>query len=251
MPRGIRIKSASNIYHVILRGNNQQIIFENKYDYQYFLKLLKEFKEIYGYEIYAYCLMDNHIHLCLKIEMKDLQEMMQRIEIKFVRWYNGKYKRCGHLFQGRFKSEPVDSEAYLLTLFRYIHQNPMKAKLEVRPGFYKWSSYQDYVKRSSELVNTSAMMRFFNDHQEMISFLNSSSNDSCMEYYSSNRIPDEIATDIIKSITGLTSVQAFPQISLQKRNYYILMLLNQGISVRQMNRLTGISKRTIEKIWKE
>ena len=117
MPRKPRQKSALNIYHVILRGINKQIIFEDKADYLQFVNILMFYKEECNFKLFAYCLMDNHIHLLVEESDVSLDEIMKRIEVKFVRWYNKKYERIGYLFQDRYKSEPVNDEKYFLTVF--------------------------------------------------------------------------------------------------------------------------------------
>ena len=118
-----------NIYHVILRGINQQIIFEDQHDHVQFISIMKHYKKLCGFKLYAYCLMDNHVHLLIEDADMPLDEIMKKIEVKFVRWYNRKYDRTGNLFQERYKSEPVNNTRYFQTVFRYIHQNPLHAGL--------------------------------------------------------------------------------------------------------------------------
>ena len=110
MPRQARRKSESGIYHVMLRGINKQVIFEDEEDSLKFLETLKNYKAISGYKIFAYCLMSNHIHLLLKVEKENLDLIIKRIASSYVYWYNWKYHRSGHLFQDRFKSEPVEDD---------------------------------------------------------------------------------------------------------------------------------------------
>ena len=128
----------------MLRGINRQQIFEEAEDCYKFLAILKEYKEICGYRVYAYCLMGNHIHLLLKEGTEPLEQVFKRLCGKFVYWYNAKYQRTGHLFQDRFKSEPVDTQEYLQTVIRYIHQNPVKAGICKKISEYAYSSYAAY-----------------------------------------------------------------------------------------------------------
>ena len=116
MPRKARVKSKTGIYHMILRGVNRQVIFESKEDGEKFLDTLKECKKKSGYELYGYCLMNNHIHLLIKENQEDLGTIMKRIGASYVYWYNWKYERVGHLFQDRYKSEVVEDEKYLLNV---------------------------------------------------------------------------------------------------------------------------------------
>jgi putative transposase len=121
MPRRARKLSLTGIYHVMLRGINQQKIMEDKEDKEKLLTILKECKLISGYKLYAYCLMGNHLHLIIKVEEEPLDKIFKRICGRYVYWYNAKYRRVGHLFQDRFKSEPIEDERYLLSVLRYIH----------------------------------------------------------------------------------------------------------------------------------
>jgi REP element-mobilizing transposase RayT len=129
MPRTARKKSSSGIYHIIMRGINRQSIFEDEEDNRKFLQTLRDFKEKSGYNIYAYCLMVNHIHLLIKEGLEPLEQVMRRLCGSYVYWYNRKYGRIGNLFQDRFKSEPIEDDTYFLTVLRYIHQNPIQAGL--------------------------------------------------------------------------------------------------------------------------
>ena len=129
MPRQARRKSKSGIYHVLLRGINRQQIFEDNEDFEMFLQVLKDCKAISECKLFAYCLMGNHIHLLVQESKEPIGQFMKRILTRFVYWYNVKYQRVGHLFQDRFKSEPVENDSYFMTVIRYIHQNPLKAGL--------------------------------------------------------------------------------------------------------------------------
>ena len=132
MPRASRVKSESGIYHIMLRGINQQVIFEQSEDYEKFTEMLNKYKAISGYKVFAYCLMSNHIHLVIKEEKESIDQIIKRIAGSYVYWYNWKYYRKGHLFQDRFRSEPIEDEKYLLTVIRYIHRNPVSAWIKTK-----------------------------------------------------------------------------------------------------------------------
>lgn len=127
MARTARIKSKTNIYHVMLRGNNKQQIFLDEEDSSRFLEIVRKYKDICNFKIFAYCLMGNHVHILVKTDDISLDSIMKRVVVKFVYYYNVKYSRIGHLFQDRYKSEPVETDEYFLQVIRYIHQNPIKA----------------------------------------------------------------------------------------------------------------------------
>ena len=149
MPRQVRRKSESGIYHIMLRGINQQQIFEDSEDYEKFLQILKDCKAVSEYKLFAYCLMGNHIHLLIQEDKEPIEQVIKRLATRFVYWYNIKYQRVGHLFQDRFKSEPVEDDAYFMTVIRYIHQNPVKAGLCKNVREYEYSSYKNFFDNSN------------------------------------------------------------------------------------------------------
>ena len=110
MARMIRRKSESGIYHIMLRGVNRQMIFLSDADNLRFLQILGEVKDISNFSLLGYCLMGNHIHLLVMERDEGIDKFMQRILVRFVSWYNKAYSRCGPLFQGRFRSEPIEDE---------------------------------------------------------------------------------------------------------------------------------------------
>jgi len=134
LARRARVRSNTGIYHVMIRGINRQAIFEDDEDRIRFIDTLREYKDISKYEIYGYCLMDNHIHLLIKEIDESISLIIKRISSSYVHWYNTKYERLGHLFQERFRSEVVEDDGYFLTVLRYIHQNPVKAKIAENVG---------------------------------------------------------------------------------------------------------------------
>jgi len=139
--RRLREKSNSSIYHIILRGINKQDIFHDAEDKMRLIETLIYYKNICEYEIYGYCLMDNHIHFLIKEVKETISQAIKRVGVSYVYWYNLKHQRNGHLFQDRFKSEKIEDDRYLLTVLRYIHQNPIKAGIVADVAKYKWSSY--------------------------------------------------------------------------------------------------------------
>ena len=194
--------------------------------------------------------MDNHVHLLIEHTTIDLDVIMKKIEVKFVRWYNKKYNRIGNLFQERFKSEPVNDHRYLQTVFRYIHQNPIHAGLEKKLGTYLWSSYYDYLDLNHSLIDIDKMLDCFPSHADCINYLQTISNKKCLEYFSSSRLPDKEALKIIQEITNCHSPSDFQRLDLANRNQYLEELAHSGISIRQLSRLTGISRTSISTVLK-
>ena len=153
MPRPLRIHLPDLIYHVLNRGNNRQVIFAEESDYQHYLDILKKYKEKFNFKIFAYCLMTNHIHLLIKTSANGtISEIMKAITIAHTRHYHHKYNASGHIWQGRFKSPIVSDDEYLLTLMRYIEQNPFRAGIINQPEKYPFSSYKANIKIEKDSI---------------------------------------------------------------------------------------------------
>lgn len=254
MPRNAREKSSTGIYHIMLRGINRQVIFEDDEDREKLLETIRHYKKVSNYQIYGYCLMDNHVHLLIKEEIEPLSLVMKRICGRFVYLFNSKYDRCGHLFQERYKSETVESDTYFLTVLRYIHQNPLKAGITKKVSDYKWSSYQEYMN-SSIITDVDFALGMFssNNRQKAIElfvdFTNTQNNDKCLEHVDKMRVPDIEIKDILASQYSVSNINHLHQLDRQKRHEIIkAMKLLEGVTARQLSRVTGISKSTIDRI---
>ena len=162
MPRQRREKSSTGFYHVMLHGINKNELFLEDDDREYFLKVIAEKKVQEGFCLNAYCLMDTHVHLLLKEADSELAVIMKRINICYASFFNHKYARTGPVFHDRYKSERIENERYLLAAARYIHQNPVKAHIVVRPEHYRWSSYCEYLSSRPEgIVDTGLLLSLF------------------------------------------------------------------------------------------
>ncbi|MBI3354830.1 MAG: transposase [Nitrospirae bacterium] len=162
MARPLRIQYPGAIYHVTCRGNERKKIFHDDQDRKKFLKILAQSSKIYNILIYSYVLMDNHFHLLLETPLANLGEFMRQFNITYTGNYNRRHDRTGHLYQGRYKSILVDKASYLSMVSRYIHLNPIRAKVgDKRPSKgrlqylleYTWSSLRGYInKRHKETI---------------------------------------------------------------------------------------------------
>ena len=252
MSRHGRERSEIGIYHVIMRGINKQNIFEDEEDHQKFIEKLAHYKKASGYMIYGYCLMDNHIHLLLGEGNEMVGKAIQRISSSYVRWYNQKYDRCGHLFQERFKSETVEDEAYFLTVLRYIHQNPLKAGVTKILEEYRWSSYCQYI-RSDGIVDIDTALGIFSEEREKAQKLFcehcvEETQDKCLEYQQKAVVKDQQIFEHLHSM-GIASISELQQLGKAKRNDVLRRLKEQdGITIRQLARITGISKSVIDRV---
>jgi putative transposase len=142
MPICPRVLIEGAVYHVVVRGNQRQNVFKHEVDYQKYLKFIKKYKNRHKARIYAYCLMTNHIHLLIDPEDSDsLKKIMHGISLSYSKYFNYKYKKCGHLWQGRYKNYVIQKDYYLVNTMTYIEMNPVRAKICQRPEDYRWSSY--------------------------------------------------------------------------------------------------------------
>ena len=245
MPRKARIKSSSGIYHIMLRGINKQMIFLDNEDYKKFLCIIKECKAVCEFELFAYCLMGNHIHLLIKEGRERIDLIFKRIGSRFVYWYNKKYSRCGHLFQDRFLSEAIESDAYFITVFNYIHQNPLEAGLCKSINEYKWSSYFDYINKNGmtdidfaiSLIGNKSIETLFNKDESI----------KLKENFDGKiKLSDIEAIRLIENTLKI-KLDMIPLEPRDKMKNILRNALNiEGISTRQLSRITGVSK---NKIW--
>ena len=154
MARRPRIHFAGALYHVISRGNRRQGIFRDEKDLKRFLTYLSHCKMRFPFRLYAYALMKNHIHLLVEVEKVPLSKIMQSFLFRYTQYFNRRYRQVGHLFQGRYKAIVCDKDAYLLELVRYIHLNPVRARVVKRPEDYVWTGHLSYLgKREEDLID--------------------------------------------------------------------------------------------------
>jgi REP element-mobilizing transposase RayT len=168
MARQLRVEFENAFYHVTSRGNQRDKIFYDAADRERFLEILSRTKERYGFLLHAYALMDNHYHLLMETPKANLSQIMQNINTSYTVYVNRKYQRSGHLLQGRFKGIIVDKDRYLIALSRYIHLNPVRAKLVKRPADYPWTSYKAFLDQKAEdsLVDTGDTLSYFSKHRK-------------------------------------------------------------------------------------
>jgi len=164
MARKSRIEYEGAFYHVITRGNQRRKVFRDDNDYQKYISLLAYYKERYKYSLYAYALMSNHVHLLIETHRIPLSKIFQGINQSYTMYFNRKYKTVGHLFQGRYKAILCDRDAYLISLVKYIHLNPVRAKTAKAAGEYQWSSHGSYEKqKGNEIVDTDRVLRMYSE----------------------------------------------------------------------------------------
>jgi REP element-mobilizing transposase RayT len=149
MARKPRVEYAGAFYHVICRGNQRQAIFRSDGDRKYYLERLEQYRERYGFKAYAYVLMSNHVHLLIETGRVPLSRIMQGLQLRYTGYFNKKYHKVGHLFQGRYKAILCDRDAYLLELVRYLHLNPQRMRSPMDARNYRWSSHGAYLGKDN------------------------------------------------------------------------------------------------------
>lgn len=254
MPRTARERSKSGMYHVIIRGANRQEIFHEEQDCLRFLEILEIYKEKIETKIYGWCLMNNHIHLLIKEGKEEIATTMKRIGVSFVGYYHRKYDTTGHLFQDRFRSENVESEEYLITVIRYIHQNPIKAKLVSKPLDWKWSSCSGYYGKKSYpqgLLDSELILGLFSDDKEIAikkfrEFNEEENEDSCLDDVIIAKLRDEdVRLEIEKIIPEINVAQVKSLPKVQRDSVIRKVKCIEGVKQRQLARILGVSQTLI------
>lgn len=263
MPRKARNynKTITNTYHIMIRGINKQNIFLDNQDREKFIKEIILSKQKYDYEIYAYILMVNHVHLVISDPNDCVSEIMKDICGKYAMYFNNKYERVGHVFQNRFKNLCIDTEEYLLRVIRYVHKNPEAGGIESMQT-YKWSSYNDYFRegiKERKITDTKFVLELLNENdsdnakkkfKEFHGQLEKKYSDAEFEF--EKTLSDEQAIDCIRRILNIDNILQIQNYSKKIRDEYICRIAEiKGIYPKQMSRLLGMGERNIQMIIKQ
>ena len=244
-----RERSESGYYHVWHRGNGQQLIFEDDSDRRRLQSYLMAFRAR-DVDVIAWCFMDNHIHLVVHDCNEALSTAMHYLSCGYAHYFNLRHGRKGHLFEGRFQSEPIDDGEYLLQVVRYVHYNPVKAGYSLDE--YHWSSYYEYVNPQDEAIACRELIwNLLGGVDGFVDF------HTCYDGASPQRLrPAHSANELVEcaraiaasfGTNDLSKVKAEPK---EMRNAIVRALHQSGISVKEIVRLTGVSAATIYRILK-
>lgn len=251
MSRTARQASATGIYHITTRGAGRHSIFEDDADKARFMHKLEELCPACGIDLLAWCLMDNHFHLLLRGDLNDISHLMRRINTSLAHWYNGRHGHIGPVIQGRFSSVPVESDARLLEVVRYIHLNPRDRDCgDFRD--YEWSSYRQYANPEGihpvKCCETAFVLGVFDGVAQFRAF-HEIGNDAVAileEKPQRPRISDAEAREIAIKFCGESFGDKIAASSKQERDKAIVRLYAMGVSIRQLERLTGIGRGIIQ-----
>ena len=196
--------------------------------------------------------MTNHVHLFVKEkDAGDIKKIMHRLLTRYVGWYNRKYQRSGSLIGNRYKSEPIEDETYYLALIRYIHQNPVKANMVDKPYEYIWSSYNDYVNSKRDFVDVEFGLSMISENMEhaIKEFKEFHENNEETDFSISNtkRLTDEQIKRRILKITEGIKPEEISEKPKQERDMLLARLRNNGLTIGQLERTTGISRGIISR----
>lgn len=250
MSRKPRQKSLIGLYHITMRGNGKQLLFEDDEDRRRILSLVRSSIVRFNIRLIAWCLMGNHVHLVLSDPDDNVSEAMHLVMSCYATWYNRRHGHVGHVFQDRFSSAPISSEEYLLDAIRYVHFNPQKAGI-CPYGAYRWSSHLDYVERDPDIATVDlAFVRFaFTRVRDYQTFMNAS-NVVVVRPSTGGRIDEDEALDVGISLVrlfGLSELSDVKSLDKTKRNEVLAAMRGAGLSIRQIQRLTGVGEWSIRK----
>lgn len=259
MTRQRREISNSKVYHVIVKGIDDQDIFYDDQDRRYFLKQILNLKKEINYDVYSYCLMTNHIHMVIKSEEKVLSKIMQSLMIRYVYYFNSRYERSGPLVQNRFKSKCVENQKYFLEVCRYIHRNPEKAGM-AKTQNYKWSSYQEYLGEE-KIINKKVLLHYFNnDISEFVKYTTNLKLDDVenlydyAEYEIRNRLLDEEVSQIIMKEFKICDIKDvaifFKNKSKEELEKDLKVIKNiKGTNKSQVARILRVNRKFVSDAW--
>lgn len=244
MPRVSRSKSESGLYHVMLRRSGRQILFEDDSDRAAFLATTSRVLDDEGLELLAWCLMDNHVHFVICDHGDSLSRAMKRIGISYALRLNRKSGHVGHVFQGRFLSKPIDDDRYLLEVIRYVHNNPVEAHVG-RAEDYPWSSYAEYACGREGTTSTALVLDMLDGPEGFVEFVSQGTPKDAPELLGRAPETDKLLAWANEAV-GFSAAE-IGQLPKAQRDERLRQLEAAGLSIRQIERVTGIGRNTVSR----
>ena len=244
MSRKARLYGKTGVYHVIVRGNNQQNIFYEDNDRLLFIKKMKKYSKQLSITIHAYCLMNNHVHILIGNANLNMSKFMLKLNTSYSRNFNLKYERTGHLFQGRYLSNPIKNDTEFKLVLRYILKNPEKVGLGNYKE-YKWNNFQEIIKKL-EMGNENNIIKVFNNLNELKNFMMMDSKENFMEDINVKYMSDTVCFNLIKKLLNIENPHLIIRFEKRKQIKIISILKKAGITQSQISRITGLSRYIIK-----
>ncbi len=246
MPRSKRKISSTGIYHIILRGNQQHILFADEDDFLKFEELLQKGRENSAYLLFVYCLMDNHVHLLLQESKVSISSSLHSISSAYASYFNYRYQMSGHVFQDRFHSYPVEDRQYFLTCVRYICNNPVKAGLVDNPLDYYWLGCSGVTRETTRFPLDQFPDSLSLNGAELKHF--ALSPPAIQGNPGKARLSDSEVSKIIASTSKLASPLELSNLNEKDKVPVVKSAIAEGASIRQIARVTGISPSAISRL---
>ena len=249
MPHSARKRSESGFYHVVTKGDGGQIIFEGDSDRRRYLSTLEEALGGFDIAIHAYCLMSNHVHLLLgdNVEKPGVSEFMKHLNERYASYFNRRTGKVGHLFNGRFWSEPVENDEYFLAALRYIHANPEPAGI-CRARDYPWSSYGAYVGAKT-FVSTDLALSLLGGAEEFEAFHRQAG--LYVRPFKTSALANHLSADELANVAlrllGRETLNAMKRMQPKERRVHVRSLAGAGFTVAEIARVTGVGRQSIRK----
>ncbi len=226
-------------------------LFHDDKDRYRYCEILDKTKRKYGFALYAYCLMDNHVHLLVKEEKSPISVVMKSIGVRYSMYFNNKYGRVGHLFQNRFRSQAINSEHHLLTCARYIHNNPLKAGITTKPEDYSWTSLPTYLgKRQEPFLDQALLLGVHGSPRELKQFTDTDNEDSFMDFGEDSDEEEGVSgaiEDYLREQFGLKT-RDLGFLTKESRDAVIALLKsNFNVSERELAEILNLSKDKIHR----
>ncbi len=263
MPRYPRKYSKTGIYHIMLRGNERKDIFIDEEDKGKFIKIVFKKKADEAFKLYAYCIMGNHLHLVIQEQKEPISRIVKKITTSYAYYFNNKYKRVGHLFQDRYKSETIEDEPYLLSVIRYVHNNPEKAEITKKEK-YKWSSYSNYIDilNYTEIPEIKEILEMFSSDieralKEFIHYSNKYEEKNFLEMKETikSEIDEENVNEYINEYLKSRNLKKEDlkrrEHTKQKEDLIQQLKKRSNLSKRKIAILIGVNRETVRKVSKE
>ena len=236
----------------MLRDTNKQRIFHDDMDDRTFLEGLGKYKALSGFQVYAWCLMPNHLHLLLREskESEPIEKIMRRLGTWYVYHCNRRYERSSPLLEGRYKSEAVEDDSCFMTVLRYIHRNPVKAGMVSSPELYPSSSYASYFMEGTDGLADKQALFALVPKEDLAAWHQRDDRAGCLDVADRavrRGISDEKAVQLMRRVSGADNLEAFARMPDKHREITLQRMRKAGASLNQIVRLTGNSMAIVRK----